>query len=98
MMGLGMATGIANFTDLEAFAAEAKRSHAMGLTGAMCIHPNQVAVLNECFGASEADIAEARAILEAWEQRVDGVVSHNGKMIDQPVVERARRLLASAGQ
>jgi citrate lyase subunit beta/citryl-CoA lyase len=98
MMGLGMATGIANFTDLEAFAAEARRSHAMGLTGAMCIHPNQVAVLNECFGASEADIAEARAILAAWEQRVDGVVSHNGRMIDQPVVERARRLLASAGQ
>jgi citrate lyase subunit beta / citryl-CoA lyase len=98
LMGLGMATGIANFTDLEAFAAEARRSHAMGLTGAMCIHPNQVPVLNECFGVAEADIAEARAILAAWESRVDGVVSHNGKMIDQPVVERARRLLASAGQ
>ena len=98
IMGLGMATGIANFTDLEAFANEARRSHAMGLTGAMCIHPNQVGVLNDCFGASEADIADARAILAAWESRVDGVVSHNGKMIDQPVAERARRLLASAGR
>ena len=28
----------------------------MGLTGAMCIHPNQVTVLNQCFGASEADM------------------------------------------
>jgi citrate lyase subunit beta / citryl-CoA lyase len=98
IMGLAMASGIANFTDLGAFAAEAKRSHAMGLTGAMCIHPNQVGVLNECFGASSAEIEEAKAIVAAWEARTEGVVSHNGKMIDQPVVERARRLLASARQ
>jgi citrate lyase subunit beta/citryl-CoA lyase len=97
LMGIGMATGIANFTDLEAFAAEARRSHAMGLTGAMCIHPNQVAVLNDCFGASAEQLAEAHAILAAWETRTSGVVSHNGRMIDQPVVERARRLLGSAG-
>ena len=97
IMGIGMATGIANFTDLDAFAAEARRSHAMGLTGAMCIHPNQAPILNQCFGVSEEAIAEARAILGAWDARVDGVVSHNGRMIDQPVVERARRLLKSAG-
>jgi citrate lyase subunit beta/citryl-CoA lyase len=97
LMGIGMATGIANYTDLDAFADEARRAHAMGLTGAMCIHPNQVPVLNDCFGASPADIADAQAILAAWDQRTDGVVSHNGKMIDQPVVERARRLLKSAG-
>jgi citrate lyase subunit beta/citryl-CoA lyase len=97
IMGIGMATGIANFTDLDAFAADARRAHAMGLTGAMCIHPNQVGVLNESFGASAAEVAEAQAILAAWEQRVDGVVSHKGRMIDQPVAERARRLLASAG-
>lgn len=97
IMGIGMATGIANFTDLDAFAAEARRSHAMGLTGAMCIHPNQIAVLNQCFGVSDEAVAEARAILMAWETRLDGVVSYKGAMIDQPVVERARRLLKSAG-
>ena len=97
IMGIGMASSIANFTDLDAFAADARRAHAMGLTGAMCVHPNQIAALNAGFGASEADVAEARAILAAWEGRVDGVVNHNGKMIDLPVVERARRLLASAG-
>ncbi|HEY7800759.1 MAG TPA: CoA ester lyase [Hyphomonadaceae bacterium] len=95
LMGLAMAGSIANYTDLEAFAAEAKRSHAMGLTGAMCIHPNQVKVLNECFGASEAEIAEAKGVLAAWEVRTADVISHNGRMIDQPVVERARRLLSS---
>ena len=38
----------------------------------------------------------ARAILAAWETREGGVVSHNGQMLDQPVVERARRLIQSA--
>ena len=97
IMGIGMAAGIANFTDLDAFEVEARRAHGMGLTGAMCIHPNQVGVLNTCFGHSEAEIADARAILAAWENRTDGVVSHDGRMIDQPVVERARRLLNAAG-
>jgi citrate lyase subunit beta/citryl-CoA lyase len=97
IMGIGMATGIANFSDLDGFGAEARRAHGMGLTGAMCIHPNQVGVLNAAFGFGEAEIAEARAVLAAWNNRVDGVVSHNGKMIDQPVVERARRLLDAAG-
>jgi citrate lyase subunit beta/citryl-CoA lyase len=98
LMGLAMASGIGNFTNLEAFGQAAVHAHAMGLTGAMCIHPNQVPVLNECFGVSQAEISDAKAIVAAWETRQDGVVSHNGRMIDQPVVERARRLLASAGQ
>ncbi len=97
IMGIGMAAGIANFTDLDAFEVEARRAHGMGLTGAMCIHPNQVGVLNTCFGHSEAEITDARAILAAWDNRTDGVVSHDGRMIDQPVVERARRLLNAAG-
>ncbi len=97
LMGLAMASGIGNFTNLEAFGQAAIHAHAMGLTGAMCIHPKQVPVLNQCFGVSEAEIADARAVLAAWEGRTDGVVSLNGRMIDQPVAERARRLLASAG-
>jgi citrate lyase subunit beta / citryl-CoA lyase len=95
LMGVGMACGIGNFTDLEAWRREATRAHAMGLTGAMCIHPAQVAALNTAFAPSEPEIAEARAILAAWDTREGGVVSYNGQMLDQPVVERARRLLKS---
>lgn len=98
LMGLGMACGIGNFTDLDAWALEARRAHGMGLTGALAIHPNQIAALNAAFGASEAELADARAILAAWEKREGGVVSHNGRMLDQPVVERARRLLHAAGE
>lgn len=98
LMGIGMPGGVADFSDLEAFASGARRAHAMGLTGALCIHPAQVAVLNEAFGFSDADVQEAQAIIAAWENRTTGVVSHAGKMIDHPVVERARRLLTAAGR
>jgi citrate lyase subunit beta/citryl-CoA lyase len=98
LMGLAMSCGIGDFTNIAAWTAEARRSHSMGLTGAMCIHPNQVPALNAEFGASETEIAEARAIVAAWESRTSGVVSYNGLMIDQPVVERARRLLADSGR
>jgi citrate lyase subunit beta / citryl-CoA lyase len=98
LMGLGMSCGIGNFTDISAWTAEARRSHSMGLTGAMCIHPNQIPPLNAEFGATETEIAEAQAIIAAWENRTGGVVSYNGLMIDQPVVERARRLIADLGR
>lgn len=97
IMGIGMASGISDYSDLNAFETEAMQSYAMGLTGAMCIHPNQVAVLNRCFGPSAEEIAQAREVLAAWTAQTDGVASLNGRMIDQPVVERARRLLSSAG-
>jgi citrate lyase subunit beta/citryl-CoA lyase len=98
LMGIGMASGIGDYTDLDAFARDARLAHAAGLTGAMCIHPSQVAVLNACFGLSAEAVEEARLIVEAWDRRIDGVVSHQGRMIDQPIVERARRLLTSAGR
>jgi citrate lyase subunit beta/citryl-CoA lyase len=98
LMGLAMSCGIGDFTNISAWTAEARRSHTMGLTGAMCIHPNQIPALNAEFGATETEIAEAQAIVAAWEGRTGGVVSYNGLMIDQPVVERARRLLADAGR
>lgn len=98
LMGLAMSCGIGDFTNIAAWTAEARRSHSMGLTGAMCIHPNQIPALNAEFGATETEIAEAQAIVAAWENRTEGVVSYNGLMIDQPVVERARRLLADSGR
>jgi citrate lyase subunit beta/citryl-CoA lyase len=96
LMGLGIACGIGNFTDLDAWVREARRAHAMGLTGALAIHPAQIPGLNEAFSPGEADLEEARAILEAWAGRTGGVVSFGGRMLDLPVVERARRLLAQA--
>ncbi len=95
-MALAVPFSIARFRDTEAYAAAARASAAWGVTGAICIHPSQVAIANEGFGVDEAARATARRVLDAWEARGDGeaVVSLDGRMIDLPVVEQARRLLA----
>lgn len=93
----GLPDSLANFQDLDRYGATAHTAQAMGLHGALCIHPAQVAVINAAFSPSEQDIAWALAVTAAWENAHKaglGVVSLNGAMIDKPVVERARRMLA----
>jgi citrate lyase subunit beta/citryl-CoA lyase len=66
------------------------------MSGVFCIHPAQVEIANARFAPSETELADARAILAAWEaaQREGrAVVSLNGRMIDAPVVKRALRLV-----
>jgi citrate lyase subunit beta/citryl-CoA lyase len=72
-------------------------ARATGATGAICIHPIQVRIANDVFGLGETDRAEARAILAAWETATRegrAVTTYEGRMIDRPVAERARRLLS----
>ena len=93
---LGYAGSIARYNDLEAFGAIAKRSARLGFEGGFAIHPAQVSLLNEAFTPSENAIFQARRIVSAFEESLSkglGAVSLDNKMIDLPVVERARRLL-----
>ena len=95
LMALAVPISIATYTDMDAYRAAAEAGRRWGVSGAICVHPAQVAIANETFQPSERDLDEARDILQAWDGRGDaGVVSLHGKMIDLPVVERARRLLA----
>lgn len=90
---------IAAFKDTDAYAAAAARARAYGVTGALCIHPNQVAVAAACFAPTPAALSEAEQVMALWAQaQANGrsVIAHEGRMIDLPVVERARRLLAKA--
>lgn len=99
VLAMGYAGSIANFSDLEAYAADIARARAMGMDGGTCIHPAQVAVLNKGFAPSEAEITHARRIVETYDAalaRGEGAVELDGRMIDVPVANRARRLLAQA--
>ncbi|NIJ17888.1 HpcH/HpaI aldolase/citrate lyase family protein [Sphingobium vermicomposti] len=94
LMALAVPVSIAAYADADAYRAAALTGRSWGVTGAICIHPTQVAIANAIFQPSEQDLEEARSILEAWASRDGGgVVSLRGRMIDLPVVERARRLL-----
>jgi len=69
-----------------------------GFRGKFAIHPAQIETINACFAPSRAEIDDARRIVEAFEaaERAGrGSTSLDGKVVDVPVVKRARALLAS---
>lgn len=62
----------------------------------MCIHPNQVGIVNRVFTPSETEIAFAEQVVDAFEKaEAEGVASIqlDGKFIDYPIVYRAQRVL-----
>jgi len=88
----------AEFRDLEGLEKIAGDSYADGFAGMLAIHPSQVPVINQAFTPGEAEIAEARAIVGAFSANPGaGALSLDGRMIDQPHLEQARRLLERLG-
>lgn len=83
-----------DFRDLESLERIAAESYADGFAGMLAIHPAQVPVINAAFTPGEAEIAEARAIVAAFSANPGaGALQLEGRMIDQPHLEHARRLL-----
>ncbi len=96
---LGVLGSIADFSDLDAYRSMVRRSAQSGFTGARCIHPSQVAILNETFAPTESEVREARRIVEAYDEalrRGVGAIQIEGRMIDVPVADRARAVLSRA--
>ena len=86
----------ADFRDAEGLAADCRRSRRDGFTGRIAIHPDQVAVINECYSPSEADVAHARRVIAAFAANpAVGAVGIDGKMYDEPHLRAAKRVLAS---
>jgi citrate lyase subunit beta/citryl-CoA lyase len=76
-----------------------ENSRALGFEGMGCIHPSQIPVIHLAFAPSQIEVDKALKIVAAFEeaqQRGLAVVSLGSKMIDPPVVERARKLVARA--
>jgi len=76
--------------------AEAEEARALGFSGKHAIHPDQVPTIREVFETTQAQLDEARAVLDAYEQGVSrgvGGVHIDGRFVDAPVAEQARRVL-----
>lgn len=94
---LGFIGSIAEYSDKEAFRQTIRRSQQLGLVGGFCIHPDQVKIMNEEFSPSQEDVENALGIVAVFQQAIEqgfGAAEYKGKMIDAPVVARARELLA----
>jgi citrate lyase subunit beta / citryl-CoA lyase len=93
---LGLVGAIVDFSDLDGFRRSAEESRALGLRGAPCVHPSQVAILNEVFSPSPEELERARRIVEEYEKALaggEGAITVDGEFVDVPYYEQARRLL-----
>jgi len=87
--------------DLDGLRRWGEKSRSLGFEGMGCIHPGQIDVIHDAFAPSSKEIDKALGIVAAFEdaqRRGLGVVSLGSKMIDAPVVERAKKLVAQARQ
>jgi citrate lyase subunit beta/citryl-CoA lyase len=85
--------------NLDGFRVECVQGFEMGFDGKTLIHPDQVPVCNEVWAPTEADVENARGLIAAFEAGIaegKGVVTHNGRMIENLHVANAQRLLAVA--
>jgi citrate lyase subunit beta/citryl-CoA lyase len=92
---MGLAT---DYGDLTAYRRLAERSRRFGFVGSTCVHPSQISILNEVFSPSDEEIAWARRVVAAAsdaQANGRGAAAIDGRMIDAPIVARARKLLAS---
>ena len=94
-------TVYANFRDREGFLRDCREGAAMGFTGKLSIHPDQIDPINAAFAPTDAEIAEAQALVAAFEEaQTEGrmALSFNGAMVDAPHLNRARAVLLKARQ
>jgi len=94
---IGILGTVADYSDPAAYKKSAERARRFGFSGGTCIHPGLVAALNEAFTPTPEEVAHARKLIEADKQAQAegrGSFSVDGKMIDIPVIDRARKLLA----
>lgn len=92
-------TVFSDINNTEGFIKEVKHIKQLGFDGKSVIHPNQIEPVHKIYTPSEKEIKKSIRVLEAIEEaesKGSGVISLDGKMIDMPIVERARRVIALA--
>lgn len=88
----------AAYQDIEGLRKDAAFGARIGFAGKQLIHPDQIQPTHEAFAPSAAELDRAKRIIEAAEKAGGGVVVVEGRMIDKPLVEQARRVVGRARQ
>ena len=89
---IGVLGSVAEFRDMKAFENSALRARELGSEGSICVHPDQVAILNRVFSPTEESVATAGRIIEAFEEAVKrgrASTSLDGRMVDTPIYKQA---------
>lgn len=93
LLSFGMLRSTAEYADSDAIVAAAREAREHGFDGASCVHPAVVPLLNASFASNDAERNWAERVLAAAENH-DGAFVVDGRMVDAPVIARARRLLS----
>jgi citrate lyase subunit beta/citryl-CoA lyase len=96
---IGFVGSVADFSDADAFRARIRRARRLGFDAAFCIHPRQVAIVNEEFSPSTDEVLHARELIDEYARsRANGKAAfrYKDRMVDLPVVEQARYILAKS--
>ncbi len=96
---MGILGSVAGYRDPDGFRKAAERARQLGCTGAFCIHPDQVDILNKVFSPDRAQVDQALRIKTVFEESMaQGRASTtlDGRMIDTPVYKRALRTIQLA--
>jgi citrate lyase subunit beta / citryl-CoA lyase len=88
-----------DFRDLEGMDRDAMQARRLGFSAKSTFHPGQIDAINRVFSPTEADVAYAQRVVDAFEEAEaagQGAVALGGQLIDRPIVERARRVIQLA--
>ena len=97
---LAVPASMANFRDAEEMESAAGWARRIGAVGGYAVHPVQVEILNRVFAPSEEEIAWARRVTDAAAQAKQdgaGVFMVDGRMVDLPIITRARAIIDRQG-
>jgi citrate lyase subunit beta/citryl-CoA lyase len=94
-LSFGMLRSIADYSDLAAIKASAEEARMHGFDGASCVHPSAVPILNAAFAPSAEEVVWATRVVDAAKDNA-GAFALDGQMVDKPIVEHARAVLAKA--
>lgn len=86
----------AGYRDTSGLERASRIARVMGFDGKQCIHPSQIAVVNEIFSPSAEEVARAKAVVDAYEEAAKagrGAIGKDGKMIDYANIRMAKALL-----
>jgi citrate lyase subunit beta/citryl-CoA lyase len=99
LAAFGVIGSIGEIKDQDAFARYCNAARRAGFTGALTIHPAQVATAERIFAPTTTELAWAKAVIEDAAKGGEGAtLGRDGRMIDRPVLSRARSIVRRAGE
>lgn len=87
-----------HLTDIPGVEREARAAAALGFDGKIAVHPKQVAPIMAGFMPSGDEIGRARRVLDIFADERVGVAMIDGRLVDGPLIENARRVIRKAGE